>query len=54
MRVEDIALAEREPDDDIAMFIKMPNDAIHSFVIPRELLQHLYDSVCKKLKRKKK
>jgi hypothetical protein len=54
MKVEDIALAEREPDDDIAMFVNTCDGAIHSFVIPRELLQHLYNSVCKKLKRRKK
>ena len=45
MRVTDIALAPREGDDDIAMFIRTDKNKDCSFVIPRELLPDLLKSV---------
>ncbi len=49
MILANIALQEREVDDDFAIFGMSDKKVVKCFVLSRELLQHLRNSIDKKL-----
>lgn len=49
MKIVNVALQEREVDDDYAIFGTSDNSKMKCFVLSKELLQFLGDNIAKKL-----